>query len=218
MSASRSLFSAALLAATCLLPAHAWGGVNSNGTFIVHADASIGYTRGNDYCDRDFHGPPSCLTATTRVDTNGSDAVMIWFIAAFPDNTFPSLTTVDFGIDSSVPRNDVIGYGACGNEMAQLPSTDYPGPGSSDIIYADARHDTMIPISWYAVIGTIGDYFGTGPNPNTGRAKFVDDSDPPIEDVITRFGRVGFGVNGANQCPPGTKPASWGQLKSGYHN
>ncbi len=193
-------------------------GVNSDGALIVHADPFIGYTASRDYCESDFQDPGTCLSARTRVDVAG-EPVLVWLIAAFPGNASPRVSVIQFGLDTTVPRGAIADYAACGSSILELPDPGFPGPYTGNAVYRSVVFDTFFPVYWFAVEGESGDTFGSTVYPGDNRAVFVDDGGPPEEDLIRKFGSVGWGVNGANDCPPSafeTRTSSWGDVKAGY--
>lgn len=207
-----------LLIVAALCPAFARGGANADGGLIVHADPFIGYTASRDYCESDFRNPGDCLSARTRVDLSG-DPVLVWFIAAFPSNAGPSVTAVQFGLETTVPRGSIVGHGACGSMILELPDPGFPGPFTGNLVSLATERRTFFPVYWFAVEAESGDRFGSGVYPGDNRAVFVDDGSPPAEDQIRRFGSVEWGANGENDCPPSafeTKHSSWGDVKAGY--
>lgn len=207
-----------ILLAAVLHPLCARGGANGDGGLIVHADPYIGYTASRDYCDQDFQNPGDCLSARTQVSAAG-DPVIVWFIAAFPGNASPAVTAVQFGLDTTVPRGSIAGRGGCGSMLLELPDSGFPGPFTGTLVSFATDYRTFFPIYWFAVEGESGDSFGSGPYPGDNRAVFVDDGSPPAEDRISRFGSVGWGGGGENDCPPSafdTRSSSWGDVKAGY--
>jgi hypothetical protein len=212
----RIMLGALAVLVVCAAPALA--GKNNGGSLVVHTDDSVVYTNSADYCVSTL--PASCanLVTTTTKEPQNQEAI-VWFIAAFDASAAPAVTTIQFGIDTNLPPGE--GYVAAGtycgpNFSQQLPDTDFPDVGRGNLVaYSPARTELIWPFYWFAVIGVDGtSYFGTGTYPSTSEAKFVDDGNPPVEDLITHFGKVAWGVAGSNDCPiPPARGAcctSWG--------
>ncbi len=205
--------------AGCLAIGTAWAGSNRDGALIVHADPLIVYSSGRDFCVSEYRGPSTCGNARTEVDGFLTDAILVWFIAAFPRNAHPAINAVQFGISSTLPNGAVVAHGPCGSSLLELATGDSPDYGWGTLVSFSTINDTFSPIYWFAIEGTGGSTFGSAKYPGDDRAVFVDDGNPPAEDDITRFGSVGWGTSGGNDCPPDAyeiRPSTWGKVKGGY--
>jgi hypothetical protein len=216
-----SVLAAVLVAmlAACSWSGIASGGANRDGALIVHADPSVVYSAGRDYCAGEYRSPSSCSTARTEVDGFGSDAILVWFIAVFPRNASPAINAVQFGIATNVSSDAVAAHGPCGSSVLELPDPYFPENYTGTLVSFSTIRETMTPVYWFAVEGTSGNTFGSAVYPGDGRAVFVDDGSPPAEDEVSRFGKVGWGSAGSNECPPDAyeiRSSSWGKVKGDY--
>jgi len=195
----------------------AHGGANRDGALIVHADPLLVYTAGMDVCGSRFQAPSSCARARTEVDALESDAIMVWFIAAFPKNASPAINAVQFGVETTLSGDAVVAHGPCGSNTLQLPDAYFPDNYTGTLVSYSTIRETIAPLYWFAISGSNGDVFGSAVYPGDGRAVFVDDA--IAEDGIYRFGKVGWGVAGGNDCPPDAyeiRSSTWGSVKGGY--
>lgn len=189
---------AALLAAVTLLAAAsvpAKAGVNQDGRIVLHAVKDISMTRDGE--DRNLR---NCEAAVSSLPGDDS-AVIIFALAAFPDWVSPRMTGVVFGINYDTT---VISSGI-GFEMAfQLPTSDWPGPGSGIAVTRGNLGpitDRLTTLYWFATYAYQGATFEVIENPVQGLA-FADDSTPAVLDDIRSddLGKIGFGVPGYNPC------------------
>lgn len=202
----RTVLAIALLSVLYSASAHA--GRNANGALIVHTNDAIIYNPRTSYCGSGYDDPGTCEDAGTRTDHPLEDSyAVVWFIAAFPDDSAPAVTTVQFGIRHNLPSPDYCPYwNFCGPFPHELPDENWPfGDGhcaGNVITFYRPVFDNLFPIYWFAPIGSLpNSYVGTFWYPTTGEAKFVDDSQPPVEDLCERFGLVRWGAPGYNECP-----------------
>ena len=219
MARAVTIVASVLGVATCLLMGPAQAGSNRDGALIVHADPLVTYSAGHDYCVNEYRGPSTCSSARTRVDSFGSDAVLVWFIAAFPENASPAINAVQFGIRTTLPDGAVVARGPCGSMVLELPDRDFPENYTGTLVSFSTKRETLVPVYWFGIEGGNGDTFGSAAYPGDGRAVFVDDGDPPVEDQIYRFGEVGWGTDGDNDCPTASyevRTSTWGAVKGGY--
>jgi hypothetical protein len=216
---ARNLPLVAAAVAVCLNLGTAWGGANRDGALIVHADPQTSYSSGNNYCGSGYRGPASCSTATTDVDGFTTDAILVWFIAAFPGNASPAVNAIQFGVTTTISRDAIVARSPCGTSVLELADQDFPSNYTGTLVSFSTIRSTFSPVYWFAVAGTGGDTFGSTYYPGDGRAVFVDDGSPPAEDEFSRFGKVGWGTSGSNDCPVDayeTRASTWGKVKEGY--
>lgn len=186
--------------------APALAGKNNGGALLVHTNDTVVYTSTADYCASTF--PATCEELVTRTDKAvEEEEVVIWFLAGFANGSNPAVTTVQFGVTHNLPSADYVSnYSACGPDPLELPDQGWPfGNGSASgnlVTFSSPLTDQIFPFYWFSVIGSLPNtFFGTRSYPNTGEAKFVDDNQPPFEDIVTRFGTVRWGAAGENTCP-----------------
>ncbi len=217
MARGTALVAAAL--AACFALGTAWGGANRDGALIVHADPQTVYSTGRDYCVSGYIGPSSCSNAVTDVDGLTTDAILVWFLVAFPRNANPAINAIQFGVTTTVSGAAIGAHGPCGTSVLELADQDFPMNYTGTLVSLSTIRETLAPIYWFAIEGTMGDTFGSTVYPGDGRAVFVDDASPPNEDEFSRFGKVGWGTSGSNDCPPDQyeiRPSTWGKLKDGF--
>jgi hypothetical protein len=183
----------------------AFSGKNAGGALIVHTDDSVSYTTG-DWCGQLFSDPGTCENAVTRTDKDENTPAVIWLLAAFPDTANPAVSVVYFGIEHNLPPNEgyFVNHGYCGPAgTIEVPDGGWPetGFGNSLAFGSPVQGDLLFPFYWFATYGTTASYLGTAENSEGGYAAFVDDSNPPIEDRITKFGTVRWYTDGSNDCP-----------------
>ena len=198
----RIMLGALAILVVCAAPALA--GKHNGGAMVVHTDDSVIYTATDNYCNTAL--PATCAqlnpTATQGVDREQ----VIWIVAAFDPGSSPAVTTVQFGVDHNLPANQgyITAYGACGPSPLELKDGGWPETGFGNLLAFGSPVNThLFSFYWFAVfVDDANNYFGTRSYPSTGEAKFVDDGNPPIEDLISRFGTVKFGGTiGVNACP-----------------
>ena len=221
MSAARVTTMVLALLLSSVMPGVVLGGKNAGGALIVHADDTVIYSSGGDYCGRDLSLPASCSAARTRVNPSEDGPILVWIIAAFSSNASPEVTGVRFGIEHTLSSIAIRGWQACDQKWLEIPEEDFPSTDTGTIIAIPSGpiRETFFPIYWFAINGESGDTFATAADPRAGDAEFSDDGNPPAVDRISRFGHVGWGVAGANQCPPSSieiRSSSWGGVKAGY--
>ena len=189
-----------------LICSPAMAGRNANGAMVVHTDDNVVYTNSDDYCVSAL--PATCeeLNPNTTKPVEEAEAV-IWFLAAFRPEASPGVTTVQFGVTHNLPSADYFSdYGACGPQPLELPDGGWPfGDGNSSgnlVAYGAAIYGNIFPFYWFAAIGSLpNSYLGSRTYPSTDEAKFVDDGQPPVEDLCHNFGMVAWDGTGQNTCP-----------------
>ncbi len=188
---------------------------NANGAMVVHTDNAIVYTN-MDYCP---HPVPSVCTdlVTNCTKLVEEEEAVIFFLAAFAPSSSPGVTTIQFGVEHNLPSADYFSaYSACGPDPLELPdggwpfaggNPEVPGQSGNLVAYSGPVYSQLFPFYWFAAIGSLPNtYVGSRTYPATDEAKFVDDGNPPIEDLCTLFGRVNWGAPGYNDCPVDPPP------------
>jgi hypothetical protein len=184
-------------------------GRNWNGALVVHVDDTIVYSSGDDYCQT-----PDLPSLCQYLNANGSEGLVreqfIWLLAAFLPERDPGVTTIQFGIAHNLPANQgyFTQFAACGPSPLELPDTGWPETGLGNLVaYGSPVYDNIFRFYWFAVFRDGPDnFFGTRTYPSTNEAKFVDDGNPPYEDLIFNFGTVRWDGTGFNQCPEHVDP------------
>ena len=115
-----------LFGALLIITGPSSAGRNAHGSLIVHT-AEISYTA--DPCGDGYDDPEICENAITQSNVEGTDATVIWFIAAFPDEIDPAVTGIYFGHDHSLPESSHLQTGVCG----PAGTSEMPDPGWPDI-------------------------------------------------------------------------------------
>lgn len=186
-----------------------WAGRNANGAMVVHTDNGITYTS-MDYCPHPVPGVCTDLV-TTSTKLPEEEVAVIWLLAAFPSQSSPGVTTIQFGIQHNLPSNQGYfdAYAACGPQPLELPDDGWPESNAIGnlVAYGAPLYSQLFKFYWFGVVGVDGGYFETRTYPNTNEAKFVDDSNPPTEDLCFNFGRVRWGTDGYNACPVDGPPS-----------
>lgn len=186
-----------------------WAGRNANGAMVVHTDNGISYTSMN-YCPHPVPGVCTDLV-TTSTKLPEEEVAVIFLLAAFPPQSSPAVTTIQFGIQHNLPPGlgYFAGFSACGPNPLELPDAGWPESNSVGnlIAYSAPVYSSLFKFYWFAVYGVDSGYFETRTYPTTNEAKFVDDGSPPLEDLCTRFGRIQWGSPGYNACPINPPPA-----------
>lgn len=199
-----------ILVATC---SAAQAGKNAGGAMVVHTDDEYAWTTGA-CANFDSWVPQSCDSLNTRTDNDDETPALIWFIAAFPDTADPGVTVAYFGIDHNLPAYYIDRHGYCGpSGTIEVPDTGWPDDtdaGNSVAFGSAVTSDSLFPFYWFSAYGFENAYLGTAENPTGGYAAFVDDSNPPVQDEVTRFGTVRWYAAGSNDCSSGEEDGGGG--------
>jgi hypothetical protein len=181
-------------------------GKNSGGAMLVHTDDVHSWTNG--VCDFfDAWVPQDYAALNTRTDNDENTPSLIWFIAAFHPTATPGVSVVYFGHDHSMPEFYHNRWGYCGPAgTIEIPDGGWPDnpttAGNSVALGEPVLGDILFPFYYFDVWGEPGWHYASGINPVGGYAGFVDDSNPPILDEISAFGRVEWhGDGGYNDEP-----------------
>ncbi len=183
--------------------APAYAGRNANGALIVHTNDAYSYSAATA-CTTPYAEPASCAAAITRSDK--SSGTVVWLLAAFPDTSNPAVSVIYFGIDyDDVNLDPGSSYKSCGPAgTVEVPDGGWPytGRGNSVALGSPVTGDLLFPFYVFRIDGgTEGSYFSTAANPTGGYAAFVDDSNPPVMDTVTRSGTIRWFAAGSNSCP-----------------
>ncbi len=194
-----------LLALVAGIGSPAVAGRNANGAMVVHTDNSVNYTETAVYCDTSFPLPTTCQGLNPTSNKAPGTISVIWLIAAFRSEANPAVTALQFGIDHSFPSGQgyFSGYAACGPSPLELPDTGWPESGFGNLVaYSNPVFDKLFKFYWFAVNhDDDASYIATRTYPSTNEAKFVDDGNPPFEDLCTHFGTLRWDIAGVNDCP-----------------
>jgi hypothetical protein len=211
----KTMLGALAILVVCAAPVLA--GKNNGGAMVVHTVDAVVYTPSDNYCLSTL--PATCAELNPTAAGGIEAEQVIWLIAAFDPTATPAVTTVQFGINHNLPQNQgyITAFGACGPSPLELADQGWPESGFGNLLsVTPAVTEHLWAFYWFAIfVDNSGNHFGTAPYPGTNEAKFVDDSNPPAEDLVTRFGTVNFGGEpGTNACPVaparGACCTSWG--------
>ncbi len=204
-----------LLVALVAVNGAANAGRNANGSMVVHVyTGQLDYTDTYNFCtDPEFALPGSCLELETQSNDTIDEPTILWLVAAFPPESSPGVTALQFGIRHNLPTNEgyFVVWGACGPSSIELPDSGWPDPSDCGnlVAYSAAVYEHLFKFYWFAVYhGDESTFFGTRTYPSTNEAKFVDDGGPPLEDFCYNFGTVRWGVPGENACPGDHPPGA----------
>lgn len=204
--------------------AHA--GKNERGALIVHTDDTMFWRYPHLQCDYwDDWNLSLCEEANTQTDRS-LDPSLIWFISAFPLDSDPSVTACCFGVDHNLPVDYIYWHNwqPCGPagtyETAEYEWPYDPETASNCVMFGSpVSGNLFFPLYYFIVWGLEDTYFGSSINLDYGAAFFVDDSNPPVEDEITKFGQVRWFEPGYNECPDqpvASTETTWGKIRSRY--
>lgn len=173
------------------------GGPNVGGVLLVHANLSVAYTQGSDYCGTlDI---ARCDQVVARFDPP-FERVVLHVLAAFPEESMPRVAAVAFGVayaDCFVLES----WGSCADLEIATPSWPTSGEGTA-VAWASAQTDTFFETYWFG--GYVDSFdptiFALAPHPTEG-AVFADDALPSHLDPIGALGTLGFRTDGFAPCP-----------------
>jgi hypothetical protein len=191
------------LALLTLVAGSAIAGRNRNGALVVHTNDEVIYTPPYP-CDS-----PGLPTVCEELNPNGTHGIshpqLVWLLAAFRPETSPGVTTIQFGLDHNLPAGQgyIEMYGACGPSPLELPDQGWPDSGFGNLVaYGSPVYDHVFGFYFFTLyVDGPESYFGTRTYPSTDEAKFVDDGNPPVEDLIYDFGVMRWDGTGHNSCP-----------------
>jgi hypothetical protein len=188
-----------------LLCSPAMAGKNAGGALVVHTNDANNFT--SNVCNRfeTVDNPGGCFNAGTQTNKDDATPALIWLIAAFAPSSNPGVSAIYFGLNHNLPPAEgyFANFGLCGPAGSlELPDPGWPDMGGNTVAYSTpVVGDQFFPFYFLNAFGFAGAFVGTGINPTGGYAAFVDDSNPPVQDNITRFGTVRWGTLGNNECP-----------------
>ncbi len=191
------------IAAASMAASTALAGRNANGALIVHTDDTYSYST-DTACTTPLGNPGTCTGAVTQ--TNKTSGTVIWVLASFPAGSSPGVSALQFGIqyDASL-LNPVLAHGACGFFPQEVSTPDWPAPCSGTaFVYAAPTYANPFACYVFEVDNSCdrpGAWFSTTVHPGTNEAKFLDDGNPPVEDLCGCFGTVRWFAAGWNDCP-----------------
>ncbi len=161
---------------------------------MVHTNDAYSYLS-TTICTTSLGQPASCEEAITRTDK--STGSVVWFLAAFLQTAVPRVAAVYFGVSfDEVNLDATAGFGPCGpSGTLQAPDAGWPSnsSGNSVAFGTPITGDTLFPFYYFRIdelSGAPGPFFCSAVNPSGGYAAYFDDSFPPRQDDIQRFGCV----------------------------
>lgn len=192
MRIQRLLFLGQLLLATS-----AFAGPNAGGVLMLHANESLVWSTGADFCGQSQL--ERCSDADVRVDGTGS--TILYLLAAFPPAGSPRLAGVTFGLDYNTMEVAVEQWQMCGD--FELPAEHWPLPNCGNAItWSEAQTKHIVEIGWFSAYTYSADPspIAVVPHECCGSA-FADDAVPANLDAIADYGSVGFNTDGYLPCP-----------------
>lgn len=192
----RSVLLLCLVAAMWGAPAVA--GPNSSGVLFLHTNPLQG--SGGDptpYCPQVVLD--RCENADTRHD--GTQSVVFWAMAAFPDGSSPRVSGLTFGILFDGSRLSLLAQGNCAD--FELGDSNWPASGSGTALTFNVpMTSTLFAVYWFAAYNYYAPApttFSLSPHPTQG-GDFADDSVPALLDPIAGYGVMGFDTDGSVPC------------------
>lgn len=194
-------------------------GPNEGGVFILHANESIDYAPGVDYCGQS--GLRDCNAADVSVNEAGTHVIYVY--GAFPAANDPRVSVLVFGLEYDEELT-VVDWGTCGDVellSGNEDGEDWPASGSVAVVaWNTVQTDHLLEVLWLAVRNDSGEpaSIWIAPNWVDQSAAFGDDSVPTQVDDAVDLGRLGFFEDGYLPCPDATpvEEASWGAVKALY--
>jgi hypothetical protein len=188
--------------------ARSGGGRNAGGAMLLHADNSICYSAGADFCSLDPL-PATCQDLVTNITRDPATETMVWMVAAFPAGSSPGVDAFQVGLAGDIPSDYFTAFGPCGQGSYEIPDPNWPGAGTGDAVaLASTAFSQLFKMYWFAVAApgvgssmSTTNYYGGDPH-----AEWADDSRPPVVDICDLFGTVTWGGPGALNCPPPLVP------------
>lgn len=180
----------------------ATAGRNANGAMVVHTNDSYNYSS-QTACYQLDGGPATCEELNTLAGRQAGQ--VIWLVCAFPELSSPGVTVIYFGIDYDDNLDVGVAYRLCGpGGSLEVPDDGWPYEGrGNSVAFGSPVYSHLYPFYVFKV-DSYGDgtteWFSTTINPTGGYAAYVDDSNPPVIDGITRFGTIRWGTAGQNDC------------------
>ena len=129
-----------------LVPASTFAGPNAGGTLLLHANPSIIYSDGTDYCGQS--GLTACDSAVVTLPADPGVPKVFWATAAFPDSSSPRMSVITFGVDYDSTKFAIVEHHQCGD--TELPMTTWPSPGSGTAVaWNTAQTDQLRDVYWF---------------------------------------------------------------------
>ncbi len=179
-----------------LLPATSTAGPNAGGVLILH-DVDYWSCTQCDPCD--FPLPDSCEDVDSREDS--FETVLLHVIAGFPAGASPRVADVAFGLDYDDHEVFLSAYSNCG-PTEWFGDPEWPAPGSGvEIRFSNPAESLNTALMFVAAYNYYGNPRSLDliEHPDLG-AVFLDDSDPPVVDLIADLGSFGFAQDGYVPC------------------
>jgi hypothetical protein len=196
-----------VLAVGVLIAQAAAAGDNANGVLLLHADPSIVYSSGVNYCG--LSPVPACSSVVTQVDLPRQTPLLVYALAAIPDSSQVRLKGITFGITYDPAKLDIIAHGKCADGM-EIADPSWPDPGTgTSLTWSLTEMSHIADVYWFAVtaIGESPSSLSVTAHPTQG-GNFADDSVPSQIEPIAEYGSLGFGQ--AGYLPPCSSTQGFG--------
>jgi hypothetical protein len=168
---------------------------NAGGVLLLHADPSITYSSGINYCG--MTSVPACSSVVTQVSLPRQTPLLVYAMAAIPDSSDVRLAGITFGINYDASKLHIIARGKCadGREDAD-PTWPAPGTGTS-LTWSLTELSHLSDVYWFAVdvLSQTPSSLTLIPHPLHGGG-FGDDAVPSHLEPIGDYGVLGFGQAG----------------------
>lgn len=177
-------------------------GPNVDGTLILHANPALSYTTdATSYCGQS--NLSECYLALATTPANPTAPTVFHALAAFPDDSSPSVKGVTFGVDYDQAAFTLVDWGHCAN--FELATASWPLPQSGTALtWNSPKTNRLFDAYWFAgySTGLTPTTFELSLHPTQG-ATFADDATPSNLDEVAAFGTLGFNIPGSIPCPGG---------------
>jgi len=178
----------------------ALAGPNAGGVLALHANPSLSWTAGGDYCSQS--AVDSCIAVVSSVEVEADRTTIVHVVALFPPESTPRLRGTSFGVSYDSTKIEIVAQGGCAD--FELPTSDWPLPDSGiSLTWNTTRTAHAEEICWFAVyqLDNTPTILMLRPHPQQ-HAPFADDTQPAsVTDEATYFGYLGFGMTGLPSCP-----------------
>lgn len=105
------------------------GGPNDGGTLILHANSSLVYTTDTtEWCGQ--AGLSACSLAVVDLAADPGVTRVFHALAAFPAGSSPRLKALSFGVEWDDTSFVLVGSGACGTDVFEVPDVGWPASGT----------------------------------------------------------------------------------------
>ena len=139
-------------------------------------------------------------SALNPTSSRGPETALIWAIAAFPRESCPRVSALQFGLDWPINGNPLtfLDWGSCASfEIATNGWPEDRRTGTALAWSLNPVKRTGFPVYWFAAYSYYGPLEVSVFNFPSGPAAFADDSVPSILDPIPEANRGVIGLNGA---------------------